>query len=997
MVDGTENQIDAEMKQGPPLDPAQASIDQEMNQAKFGTPVQQGITALEGVARGALSAPIAAAGEAVLSRAGVPGLSPAEQAGRQQANPWESGGTEALGLAGPAIASAGLSSAARAGLEIPEAITTGAKLLAENTQGGLLEKAGKAAEPIAAAMGIGGPGAGVLGKIGSGIVRGAVENGLFQAGDEASKLINGDPTESVQSAIPHVGGAALIGGLLGGGAGAISSLWKATYGAKTGELLNAIASRVGGIEGVAANPVTDLTSKLGFEVAPELQSAATNDPALREMASILGQSDTSNAGREFQKTMEQGRQKAAEVLAESLGIEAKSIPSDFDEYSRGSKSLNTLADEAKARMAPIRAGYDEAATKFSGRDLAESIAAKGSLESPETKALNTANKQLNEATNAALEAQKSGDVEASLEAAAKHGEARAAVYSAQRAINTPGTLDMLQEKVAQIASDMKLGLAPESAASKAVVSIQKDLTNPQFKTLADLSAYIKKIDEKIPFNPNDHEGMEVARKLKKVFRDTEGEVIGSHIGSEEGQEALDKYRETQQNFSREAGIKEELEARLGNLGPTSSYEKRIRELSTEKGEKGFRALNGKSNADTLRLLQEHFPKTAEAVRQSLVEKLLSKAKDGDTLSPRKIISGLEALTPQQRDLVIPAQYSDRISAITHFLDQIDDKTHNWSNTARTSEKLMQNLPGAAVGLVAMLLGHNPAVGLAIGALTKYIGKDAPDAMRLGLLKWMGSSKPVDAGAFKSMVDFIHSTMKGDSLMDHVTKSVFKAGSKTIPEHLIPSQSETNHLDNKLKAIKANPNALENIAPKTNYYMQNHAIAMTATAANVSNYLNNLRPNPIKLSPLDPEIEPSDAQKAQYQRTLNIAQQPLMVVHHLIGNTITSEDVNHLKTMYPGLYSKLSQKMTDAMIDHISKGNDVPYSTRQGLSVLLGQPMDSSLSSPSIMANQMAFSQDVQDQASKTQASQGKSSPSQVGMRGIKKDGRTSLDMSHNED
>lgn len=999
-----ENLIDSEMQGGtqstppgtpvqPQADPIGSTIDQEMNQAQYGTPGQQALTGVEGLAKGLVSSPVVALGERALTGMGFSGFTPEDQAGRESANPITSGATETLGLVGPAVASFGASAAARAGLELPEAIGAGAKYLAEHTQGGVLEKIGKAAEPYAAAMGVGGPGSGVLGKIGSAAVRGAVENAAFQTGDETAKLINGDPNESVQTAIPHVGGAALIGGILGGGIGSISSLWRATAGAKAGELLNAVASRVGGIEGVPENPITEMTSKLGMEVKPELQAAASNDPAMREMASVLSQSDTSNAGRSFQKTVEEAHQKAGEVLSQTLGVEPANIPEEVDKYGAGSHSLNTLADEAKERLAPVKAGYEEAAEKFSGKDLEPSMETKQAPDSAHQQALNDAQKDLTQATKEAVSAQKSGDPQAAIEAGAKVQDAQSAVFDAQRLMNNPGTVDMLQEKVAQIANDMKLGLSPDSAASKAVNSIQKDLTNPQFTTLSDLSAYIKKIDEKIPFNPNDREGMDLARKIKGAFRQTEGEVIGSHIGSEEGQEALDKYRATQQSFAREAGIKEELEARLGRLGSTSSYDQRIREMAQERGEKGFDALSGKNNADTLRLLQEHFPKTADAVRQSLVERILSKAKDGETVSANKILSGLEALTPQQRALVVPESSSKRVEAIGDFLDQLKDRTHNGSNTARTLDKLMQYLPGSAVGMVSMLLGHNPVVSLALGQLTKYLGKDAPDAVRLGMLKWMGSNKPVESGAFKAMVDMIHSTMKGDSLMDNSAKSLFKGASKVIPEHLMPSKSDTDNLDKKLQGIKSNPYALQDVAPNAGYYMPNHGIAMTSAATNVSNYMNSIRPGPIKAGPLDEEIEPSDDSKENYQRALEMAQQPMMAIHHLNENTLTPDDVNHLKSLYPQFYSRMSQKLTNAMIDHVSKGNEVPYSMKQSLSTFLGQPMDSSMNYPNVMSNQAAFAPVNAQQQGQSGQPQKKSS---VAMRELKHSYRISLDTRSDE-
>ncbi len=410
------------------------------------------------------------------------------------------------------------------------------------------------------------------------------------------------------------------------------------------------------------------------------------------------------------------------------------------------------------------------------------------------------------------------------------------------------------------------------------------------------------------------------------------------------------------------------------------------------GEALFRKLSGKDDADGLRLLQEHFPKTAEALRQAHVDQLLTKAKVGDALMPGRIMTGLDKLSPQLRSFVVPAETAGRVDAIGQMLEKLKDPHYNYSGTGRSIDKLFQHVPGAAVGIVSMLLGHNPAIGFALGALTKYISKDAPDAVRLGLLKWLGSNKPIEAGAFKSMVDFIHHTVKGDDLMSRATKAVIKGTSKVIPEHLFPKEHELRALDKRIQHLQTNPAALEHVATHTGYYMPDHGIAITSTAANAAGYLNSIRPSAVKHSPLDPEVEPSGAEKARFDRALTIAEQPLVITHHLSEGTLTSEDVTHLKNLYPGFYARLNQKMTEAIVAHTSKGETVPYDLRFGLSTLLGQPMDSSLIPQNIMNNQAAFAQAEQE----SQAAQGgKSSSSQVGARGLKIANRHSL--SHSED
>lgn len=959
----------------------------ELNQAKYGGLGQQALTGLEGLAHGALG-PVATGLEAAASKAGIPGLMPADQVGRQEVNPWTHGLTEAGGLIAPALVTGGLSALERAGLEVPEAIATGAEGLASLTQGPLLGHVGEAAGAAAAKLG----GPAILNKIGSSAVRGAVDFGLLQASDETSKLINGeDPNLAVQTALPHLGLAATLGGILGGGGGAISSLWRATVGSKAGALLNAISEHAGGIEGVESNPVTELVSKTGMSIAPELQAGLENDPAVREMFHTLTQSDTTASGRAIQDTKKTFDQQAGETLSQSLGRDPGQIPDEFDKYTHGKTIGTTLADEVQARVEPVKEAYEGFAKKFAGKELEPSIAAKAE---DSQKAIQDANDVLTKVTKKAVKIQAGGDPGASIEALGKVEDAQLALDAAQRAASAPGTADVLSQKIGQLAMDQRWTLAPDDEIMKAVNSVQKDLANPELKTLSDLSEYTKRIDEKLPFDPMKGARNRAAGMIKGVLRDAEGELIASHIGSEEGSEALEAYRSTQAKYAAESKIKGELEDRLGRLGSTSSYASRIRGMAQTDGEGIFRKLSGANDADALRLLQEHFQKTASAVREAHLDQLLSKAKIGDALIPGKILGGLDKLSPQLRSLIVPEASAARVEAIGQVLDQLKDAHYNYSNTGRTLDKLFQYVPGSAVGMISMLMGHNPAIGLLLGGLTKTLSKDAPDAVRLGLLKWMGSNKPVEAGAFKAMVNFIQSTQKGASLMTRASKAIFSPAARVLPEHLMPSENNVYQLDRKLKQIQSNPGALEKVADNTGYYLPDHGIAITSTATNAANYLNSLRPTPIKQSPLDPEIEPSESQKSDFNRTLSLAEQPLMLAHYLSEGTLTATDVAHVKALYSGFYNQFSQKITESLMDHLSKGETVPYEMRQGLSTILGQPMDSSFIPQNILSNQAAFSQ-VNQQA-QAKAQMGKSTPSQVGMREMKVANRFSLNPSDDE-
>ncbi len=134
-------------------------------------------------------------------------------------------------------------------------------------------------------------------------------------------------------------------------------------------------------------------------------------------------------------------------------------------------------------------------------------------------------------------------------------------------------------------------------------------------------------------------------------------------------------------------------------------------------------------------------------------------------------------------------------------------------------------------------------------------------------------------------------------------------------------------------------------------MPEHATAVGQTVARTTQYLNSLRPDTTPKNPLDSKIPPSKIQTAAFNRALDIANQPLIVLKEIKDGSITPESVKNLVSLYPDLYKKLVGTLTSEMMSHLSKDEAVPYNTRIGLSLFLGQPMDSTLTPMGIVGAQ----------------------------------------------
>jgi hypothetical protein len=309
------------------------------------------------------------------------------------------------------------------------------------------------------------------------------------------------------------------------------------------------------------------------------------------------------------------------------------------------------------------------------------------------------------------------------------------------------------------------------------------------------------------------------------------------------------------------------------------------------------------------------------------------------------------MSPEVRNFAISKEQQAKIDVLRQGLDKLNELPHNYSNTARTMDKLTSGIAGSSLSMISMMMGHNPGISMLMGSLIKPLAKDAPDAVRLGLLKFLGSSAEINPGALKSAVDMIQATMKGDSLIARSAKNVFSAGKEVLPASFMPKEADRNRLDKRLKDLQNDPNSAMQIGGNIGHYMPDHGQHITQTVAGAASYLNGLRPGEQRQNPFDTKMKPATYQQAAFNRQLDLAEQPLMIMKHIQDGTVSSQDINTVKTLYPAVYSRLQEKVTHEMMNASSKGISIPYSTRLGLSKLLGQPLDSTMTPQAIQATQ----------------------------------------------
>lgn len=278
-----------------------------------------------------------------------------------------------------------------------------------------------------------------------------------------------------------------------------------------------------------------------------------------------------------------------------------------------------------------------------------------------------------------------------------------------------------------------------------------------------------------------------------------------------------------------------------------------------------------------------------------------------------------------------------------------------------------------VGIGGLLGGHTGAVvGAVVGekALSPFFNSILPAIAKVVL------DKPTSAPGLKAAVDYGVQVAKGEAALTKAAKSIFKAGAEVIPQAIrMTAEKSTEKLDKMLQQIRLNPQMLFAKESDTHSYLPNHGMAVDQSVGNAVTYLNSLRPDLDKKSPLDSTPVPSTTQKAAYNNALIIAQQPLSVLEKVKAGTITAQDIQTLGTLYPSLYNRMAQKLTSEIIDVTSKGEMIPYKTRIGVSMFLGQPLDSTMNPMSIQAAQISRTEEPESQQSAQMAPKGsKSAP-----------------------
>ena len=178
-------------------------------------------------------------------------------------------------------------------------------------------------------------------------------------------------------------------------------------------------------------------------------------------------------------------------------------------------------------------------------------------------------------------------------------------------------------------------------------------------------------------------------------------------------------------------------------------------------------------------------------------------------------------------------------------------------------------------------------------------------------------------------------------------------------------------------VKPLPTTEQPASPLSQVYPEQD-IMLNSAKARIYNYLKSQKPQDnMGPQPFDTKIKDVAGAKS-YDKLLDLANNPLSVLPHIKDGTLTPRTLEHFKAMYPEIHNQLSKRITEHITEHQLKMEKPSYKIRQGLSMFMGVPMDSSQTPQSIMAAQGVFQSQPQESPPEKPVTKPKRNTSKLG-------------------
>jgi hypothetical protein len=152
------------------------------------------------------------------------------------------------------------------------------------------------------------------------------------------------------------------------------------------------------------------------------------------------------------------------------------------------------------------------------------------------------------------------------------------------------------------------------------------------------------------------------------------------------------------------------------------------------------------------------------------------------------------------------------------------------------------------------------------------------------------------------------------------------------------------------------NIMNHAATVINSHDPQMANQLGQSASGVINYLHQQMPKATTPQvPFQPPWEPNPQQLKAFASTVQVAQDPFIVLDKLADGSLNQNHVQTLKALYPSIYAKMVDEIkAEGMKKDAAK---MPYNKKLHLSLLIGQPLDPSLNNVQSLQDSYASNQE----------------------------------------
>jgi len=496
-------------------------------------------------------------------------------------------------------------------------------------------------------------------------------------------------------------------------------------------------------------------------------------------------------------------------------------------------------------------------------------------------------------------------------------------------------------KIPEIEQGMVDG-APKSSSARLASGIVDRLSN--VKTLSDLDIQIKLIGEDLGLASTKGE-QRIAGIIKEKLNNFYDTILDEQFSKSDRNDLIALRKEAKGRFAAMMGDLKELGSVAGkkNVGSPGAFIDFMRSIPSEKlADKLF----ADNNPKFLKFLSEKYPDEFKALVNLEKRQIMEKATVDGQVMPAKVFTAVSKYSPEVQQIILGEKaplYASAKKAFESMPTQI-----NPSGTARMQAYREAFTVGGAV--------KNLAAGAKLAAMKSphaliYVEQAMKSAAeKLDMIPQAIDSMSRSTGAPAGVASLGAISRLADGSKDR------HAAFKKISEEITSSAGDPDKMANRVS--NATTPFQQGGAP-------NIADAFNGKLTNAMQYLNAQLPKP--LTPPNPlikqDFKPSDAAISAFERKLHTIMDPFSAIDDMKNGSLTSDQVQALQSVYPKLY----EQMQTRIINHISSNEKtVPYGARLKLSLMMGAPLDPSLSPQSIQAYQSTYAQEEAAEKAKPQ-------------------------------